>query len=420
MPREDITGAIPEIEMIYELVQQHEGWIDKSCLNLYPASNIMSERARAMLASTMATRVAEGDIGKKYQSGTKYLEQIEVLATDLVKQLYHANFAECRILSGTMANAVVFAALTEPGDTIMALSIPAGGHISHNKLGVAGLLRLIIQPLPFDPEAMNIDVVAFRRRVVEIRPRIVILGGSLMLFPPPIQDIRDALDGLDTIIMFDISHVSGLVAGQRFPNPLAEGSGILTSSTYKTLPGPPGGFIACNDQAIFRKIRRATFPGMTASSRCNNMAALAITCIEMLKFGTEYAAQIVENSKSLARELDAQGFEVLGKRQGYSETHQIALDVSDLGGGHRCAKLLESGNIIVNKNLLFHDSPRMASQPSGLRVGTQEVTRLGMQEKEMRQIAAFISSVLLHETDQARVATKVRAFRSRYQTIHYC
>ena len=217
-----------------------------------------------------------------------------------------------------------------------------------------------------------------------------------------------------------MAHVAGLVAGERFPNPLDEGADILTSSTYKTVPGPPGGFIACNDEGIFKRIRRATFPGMTASFHGNAMAALAITCIEMLRFGKEYAEQIVMNSKSLAKELDIQGLEVLGKKHGYSETHQVILNVAALGGGHRCARLLELANIICNKNLLFHDPPRKAFYPSGLRIGVQEVARLGMKGSEMRQIAEFCSAVLFQNRTPSDVAVEVKAFRSQYQTVHYC
>lgn len=420
MLKEDTDGTLPEVDIVYHLLEQHEEWIDRSCLNLYPASNIMSERARAVLASSIATRVAEGNVGKKYQTGIKYLEQIEVLTADLLKRLFHANFVEARILSGTMANAVVFGALLEPGDTIMALSTPAGGHISHNKLGVAGYHGLITEFIDFDPEAMNIDVEAFRRKAAEIKPRLVILGGSLLLFPPPIHLVKRALEGLDTLLLFDMAHVAGLVAGKQFPNPLDEGADILTSSTYKTFPGPPGGFIACNDESIFKRIRRATFPGMTASFHGNAMAALAVTCIEMLKFGREYAGQIVKNSKSLAKELDIRGFEVLGKKHGHSETHQVIMNAAALGGGHRCAELLESANIICNKNLLFHDPPRKAFHPSGLRLGVQEVARLGMKESEMRQIADFFSAVLLQNQTPSDVAIEVKTFRSQYQTIHYC
>jgi glycine hydroxymethyltransferase len=249
---------------------------------------------------------------------------------------------------------------------------------------------------------------------------MVILGGSQLLFPPPIHLVKRALKGLDTLILFDMAHVAGLVAGEQFPNPLDEGADILTSSTYKTLPGPPGGFIACNDEGIFKKLRRATFPGMTASFHGNAMAALAVTCIEMAKFGREYARQIVANSKSLAESLELRGFEVLGKMYGYSETHQVVLDVATLGGGHRCAQLLESANIICNKNLLFHDPPRKAFHPSGLRIGVQEATRLGMKEDEMRQIAEFFSLVLLQNRTPSDVAIEVKAFRSQYQTVHYC
>lgn len=416
----DARETLPQVDTVYDLLEQHEEWIDRSCLNLYPASNVMSERARTVLASSIATRVAEGDVGRKYQTGVKYLEQIEVLTNGLLRRLFHANFVEARILSGTMANAVVFGALLEPGDTIMALSTSAGGHISHNKLGVAGYHKLVTEFLDFDLETMNIDVQALEKKAAEIKPRLVILGGSLLLFPPPIQLVKQALQGLDTLLLFDMAHVAGLVAGEQFPNPLDEGADILTSSTYKTFPGPPGGFIACNDESIFKRIRRATFPGMTASFHGNAMAALAVTCIEMLEFGKEYAEQIVTNSKSLAKELDIRGFDVLGKKQGYSGTHQVVLDVSALGGGHRCAELLESANIICNKNLLFSDPPRKAFHPSGLRIGVQEVTRLGMKENEMRRIAEFFHTVLLQNRPPSDVAIEVKAFRSHYQAIHYC
>ncbi len=413
---------IDTIEELYSVVRMQEEWIDQTCINLYAATNIASNQVRNMLSSSIASRLGEGRIGGKYQTGIKYLERIEYTADNLLRELFHAQFSEYRVLSGSMANATVYNALLNPGDTMMAYSIPAGGHISHNKIGVAGYHGMRIVEIDIDPDLMNIDLERFREKVVETAPQMVMLGASLLLFPQPVKAIRQIIDEheLDTWLVFDGAHVLGLIAGNQYPNPLDEGADIMTASTYKTFPGPPGGIILCNDEEAYKKIDRATFPGMTANFHYNRVAALVAACMELRNSGDKYARQILANSKSLAMSLDSKGFKVLGKKCGFTETHQIAVDVSDISDGRSAALRLEAANIICSMSLLPTDSPRKAKNPSGLRLGVQEVTRFGMAENEMETIARFIHDVLLGGEDPTKVASEVKEFRQNYQTVCYC
>lgn len=194
----------------------------------------------------------------------------------------------------------------------------------------------------------------------------------------------------------------------------------MTASTYKTLGGPPGGLILSNDDDIAKRIDAATFPGATASIHYNRIAAIAVTLAELLKFGAEYAKQTVRNAKELAGSLDDQGFDVLARDFGYTESHQVAVDVSGLGGGKTASFRLENANIICNSNLLPGDRLDMVWNPSGLRLGVQEVTRLGMKEKDMCEIAGFMRRVLIDKEKLERVSQEVEQFRSKYSRVHYC
>lgn len=413
-------GSLETVNLILSLVEKSEEWIDQSCLNLYAASNLMSPIARSLLSSTIATRVAEGHVGAKHQMGAKYLERVEALAIELAKRLYKAEYAELRVLSGSMANAISFSALTNPGDMIMSLSVPNGGHISYREFGVAGYLKLRIKDIPFDKENMNIDTIGLARVLEEIRPKLLVLGASLILFPYPLEDIREIAEDTGSIIHYDGAHVAGLVAGGEFQDPLHEGADVFTTSTYKTLGGPPGGLVLCNDDKIAKKIDKAAFPGMTAGIHYNRVAAMAVVLAEFLEFGSEYARQTMRNAKELAMTLNREGFDVLCKRNGFTRSHQVAVDVSALGGGKKSSVRLERANVICNDNLLPGDSLGMIRNPSGLRLGVQELTRLGMKEKEMRRVAEFMSRVLIHKENPVRIASEVKEFRKKYTKVHYC
>jgi len=408
------------MENLLRLIHDHEDYTDQRCLQLYPATNRMSENVRGLLSSTIGSRPAEGDPGDRYQTGMTYIDALDRLADSLLRELYDASGSEIRVLSGSMANGLVFNALTQPGDTILAPPVVAGGHISHHAMGVAGYHGLRTVEIGFDNDAMNVDWESLADLVRKHHPRLIILGQSLCLFPPPFERIQEIMAQTDAVFHYDRAHVSGLIAGKAFPNPLEHGFSVLTSSSYKTFPGPPGGFILTNDETIHQRIKRATFPGFTANYHCNRVAALAATCLEMLRYGRDYAGQILKNSKTLAECLDQHGFNVLGKNFGFTKTHQIALDVSGIGGGAWCARQLEQAHILCNKNLIPGDNPKQVKNPSGLRMGTQEVTRLGMKETEMGTIADMIARVLLEKINPLTERKEVEAFRSSFKKIVFC
>lgn len=420
--RREILGIEPHelSRSVLDLVKKNEAWIDNECVNLYAATNLMSPLVRRLLSSSIATRVAEGHVGAKHQRGIKYLERIEAYAIELTKRLFKAEFAECRVLSGSMANNIIFSALTEPGDTILSLNVPSGGHISYQRFGVAGLRRLKIRELPFDNERLNVDVEKLKRVAEEVKPKLIVLGASLILFPYPIEEIRRTADQVGASIHYDGAHVLGLIAGGKFQDPLTEGADSLSGSTYKTFAGPPGGLILCNSEDLAEKIDKATFPGMTANIHYNRLAGLVIATLELLEFGEDYASQTVSNAKALAKHLYNLGFNVLGRDYGFTQSHQIAVDASNIGGGKKASLILEKANIICNPNLLPGDSLKTIHNPRGLRLGVQEVTRLGMREKEMKQIAGFMKRVLIDSEPPERIREEVIEFRKEYQKVHYC
>ncbi|OYT26027.1 MAG: serine hydroxymethyltransferase, partial [Thermoprotei archaeon ex4572_64] len=222
---------------------------------------------------------------------------------------------------------------------------------------------------------------------------------------------------VDGYVIHDSAHVLGLIAGKVFPNPLDQGADVMTTSTHKTFPGPQGGAVLTNSEELFRKIQKSIFPTFTSNYHQHRYAALAITSLEMMLFGEEYARQIVKNAKKLAEALYNYGLKVLAENKGFTKTHQVLIDVSDRGGGSKNALLLEKANIIVNKNLLPWDKDPV--NPSGVRIGVQEVTRLGMREHDMEEIAKFISDVILERKSPEEVKRKVVEFRREFAEVKY-
>jgi Glycine/serine hydroxymethyltransferase len=210
-----------------------------------------------------------------------------------------------------------------------------------------------------------------------------------------------------------------LIAGGKFQDPLREGADVLTASTHKTFPGPQGGVIFCKKE-LAREIDLAVFPGTVSNHHLHHLAAFGITLAEMKEFGQEYAEQVIKNAKHLAKVLYKMGFNALCKRYDFTESHQIVIDVADLGGGREVAVRLEDAGIILNGNLLPLDSDMDVDKPSGIRIGTQELTRIGMKEEEMKEVAEFLERVLLKEEPPERVNKDVVKMKKRYQHVHYC
>ncbi len=402
------------------LDREQRRFLEQECINLYAGTNILTPTVSSLLGSTLASRAAEGHPGAKYQTGLAWVEEAEVIATELIRRIFDAGYAEVRSLSGSMANTAVLNSLTEPGDTIFSFTAPEGGHISHNRIGVAGYRRLDIHSIPYDVENWTIDMEAFRRDVKAHPPRLIILGGSLILFGYPVSEVRDLADEVGAYLMYDAAHVAGMVAGGVWQHPLKEGAHVMTASTYKSFGGPPGGIVITDDPEIARGVDRAIFPGMTANVHTNRITALIAAASDMLRFGSDYATACHANAKVLADAFHREGLTVAGYEQGSTHGHMLALDVRQQGMAKATAVALESAHIICNFNLLPWDPLKIARNPSGLRLAVHEITRWGMGEEEMRAIAGFFREILLDGKSPEAVRPVVKAFKAKFDRLHYC
>ena len=414
---------------VFENLQKHNKWFENS-IPLIASENVPSPAVREAIISDFGNRYAEGWPGERVYAGCTYIDEVEVQCMDLAKRLFKAEFADVRPISGVVANLAIYSAFSNPGDVMIAPSIPAGGHISHGKKehsGTAGLVHgLEIEFFAFDPEEMNIDVEKTKAKIQELDkqgklPKIAMFGGSVFLFPHPVKELADFLKGYNIHINYDAAHVAGLIAGGQFQDPLREGVDTMTMSTHKTLFGPQGGLVLAFEKDA-DAIKKATFPGLTSSHHIHHMAGKAITFAETLEFGKEYASQTIKNAKLLAAELANLGFKVLGEKMGYTESHQTVVNVLDYGDGGKIEADLEKANIIVNRQLIPGDlkAKRNYMSPGGIRLGTSEITRLGMKESEMQQIASLIKQVIIDKKDPKEITSQVIDFRKNYQKTEYC
>jgi glycine hydroxymethyltransferase len=310
--------------------------------------------------------------------------------------------------------------MAEPGDVVMTVSQPFGGHSSNRVDGPAGQRGLKIVDVPFDPTELVVDLDLFKKVAPLVRPKVVTLGLSMTLFPQPVRELKAIVQEWGGRIFFDGAHQAGLIAGGQFQDPLAEGADVLSGSAGKTFGGPQSGMLMWNDPTLTEPLTHAIFPVLAATHQVNRVAALAVAAAEMIAYGNAFMAQIVANSRALAAALDARGIPVLGKHKGYTTTHQVIADVRAQGGGLDVAHLLARANLITNKNLLPNDGPEDWDRPSGLRMGTIEVTRLGMKEAQMDQIADFMARVLIAKEAPENVLEDVVDFREPYQKMFYC
>lgn len=399
---------------IKELTKEHHKWMENS-ITLIASENITSTSVREALASDLSHRYAEGLSGSRFYEGCKYIDQIEDITVALSKKIFKADHANVQPISGVVANMASFFALAKHGDPMMALPVSVGGHISHASVSAAGIRGLKISPHPFDETKMNIDADTMKKDILKKKPKIVLLGGSLFLFPHPVEDAREAADEVGANIMYDGAHVLGLIAGGYFQDPLKEGADLLVGSTHKTFPGPQGGIILCKED-IAKKIDDAVFPGVVSNHHLHHLAALGIATSEMLEFGSAYAKQIIKNAQKLAEELYSLGFNVLCEDQGFTKSHQLAVDVSNFGRASDLAKDFEANNIILNKNLFPWDNVHHSNDPSGIRIGTQEITRRGLKESNMEEIAEFIKRVVI---DRENIKEEVAEYISQFNKVHY-
>jgi glycine hydroxymethyltransferase len=412
-------GVREELAKVFELTNAHNMWRLRESINLIASENVMSPAAMAVYVSDPMHRYAEGKPFKRHYQGVKYIDELEVLANELMGRLFETDMVDLRPVSGTIANAATFRVLAQPGDKAVIAPVQAGAHVSHTKFGTLGALGIQQVDLPYDEERMNVDVDRAVKVIEEVKPKFAVLGGSVYLFPHPVKEIAEAVHSVGGKLVYDAAHVLGLIAGGAWENPLKHGADVMTASTHKTFPGPQGGVILASNREVFKEISKTIFPWFVSNHHLHRLPATAVTALEMLEFGRQYADQVIRNAKRLAEALAERGFTVLAEHMGYTMSHQVLLDVTKQGGGAKAALLLEEANIIVNKNLLPKDPPEAVKNPSGLRIGVQEMTRFGMKEDEMDVIADFMERVLIKGEEPSKVREEVKSFRSNFTKVHY-
>lgn len=405
------------VQRLWRLVGEHERWRG-SCLNLVAAENVMSPAARSLLASDLASRYGDyvgRDLRTRKYFGTVVMVEIEELVDALLRRLFDASFVESRPLSGHIAGVGAVLALTEPGDVVLELDSPAGGHRIAEKLNATHHARLEVLPLPFDPSDYTIDVERTLDLAHARRPKVIILGSSMFLFPHPVAELAAALaDQSDTIIAYDASHVLGLIAGHRFQDPLREGAGLVWASTHKTFPGPPGGLVLTQSEAIIERVAPAIYPGLITNHNPGRMPSLGLAAAEMLAFGEAYADAIITNARRLAAEIDRRGVSVVARERGYTSSHTLLLAVREFGTGRAVGERLEAAGIITTATRL-----PAALGDAGIRLGLQELTRRGATPDDMPDVAELIADVVAGRRSPEVVRNRTRELAARFSRIGF-
>jgi glycine hydroxymethyltransferase len=389
------------IEEILSLVDKHEDWRGKQCLNLIPSENVMSPSVRRLLSSELGNRYTSRD---RFYMGTRFIDEIEHYGEKLAKQVFRADSADLRPLSGHIADLIFLASCTKPGDTLMCIAPNDGGYPGMWEEGLTGLLRLKVVPFPFSKPDMNIKVEKAKEKIRHIKPRILVFGASHITFPHPVKELTDIARESGAIVGFDGSHVMGLIAGKQFQDPLREGAHALFGSTHKTFFGPQGGiFLADKNHGEFVKSR--IYPAYVDNAHWNRIAALTLALAEMERFGKRYAEQVIRNSQTLAKSLNDFGFPVVCQHLGFTQSHQVILNYGESGKGRVFAQKLQSANIIVD---------------CVVRIGTCEVTRRGMKGDEMIRIAEIIKRTAIDAEPPEDIKKDVAKLSSEFHKVEYC
>ncbi len=389
----------PEVAAAIENEQrrQHEG------LELIASENFVSEAVMEAAGSVFTNKYAEGYPGKRYYGGCEFADIVENLARERVKQLFGAEHANVQPHSGSQANAAAYSSVLQPGDTILGLDLAHGGHLTHgHKLNFSGkLYRVVSYGVQKDTETIDYD--QLEETAMREKPKVIIGGGSAY---PRIFDfprMREIADKCGAILIVDMAHFAGLVAGGVHPSPVPHAQ-IVTSTTHKTLRGPRAGLILCR-QEYAAAVDKNVFPGHQGGPLVHIIAAKAVAFKEALQpTFRDYARQIVANAQTMAESLKSEGFRIVS---GGTDTHLMLVDVFAKGMlGSEAEKALGEAAITVNKNAIpFDVNPPL--KPSGIRIGTPALTTRGMKEPEMRQIAKWIAEALLHR-DDSKTLSRVR------------
>lgn len=403
---------------IRQILGEHESWRSR-CANLIASENAISEQVRALLGSDLSQRYGDyigRDLARRKYFGNTYIEKLEREVTDIASQLLGASEIELRTISGHVAGMCVLMGLLGPGDTVLEVGGDGGGHRLATKFLESKLIHLDVRFIPFDELRYNIDLERLDAMIHEQHPKMVILGSSNFLFPHPVREVKSMLRDLpETVLAYDASHVLGLIAGGRFQDPLREGADIVFGSTHKTFPGPQGGIIFSNDQNLMTQVSASVYPAVVTNHHLGRLPGLGMAFLEMLDFGAEYADAIVKNANALASSLEAHGIDVVSYDDVYTKSHTILAKVSAYGKGSDIAANLEQRGIIVTNAKL-----PAAHGVEGLRIGVQEITRLGASPEEMDILGSLTAESIKGARSPETIRRDVGALVSRWNRIRFC
>jgi glycine hydroxymethyltransferase len=390
---------------------------ERDCFNLNPATNTMNPRAEALLSARLGTRPSLGAPGDKYEMGLEAIEEIEVIAAELACAVFNANFAEIRVGSGALANLYCFMALCQPGDAIIVPPGSIGGHVTHHSAGAAGLYGVEIHEAPVASDGYTVDTAALAQQAHEVRPKLITIGGSLNLTPHPVAQIRKIADDVGASILFDAAHQCGIIAGGQWPNPLHEGADVMTMSTYKSLGGPPSGLIVTNDVNLAQRLDTIAFPGLTANFDVAKTAALAVCLADWQALGAGYATTMISLAKRLATELLDRDVPVYCPSDGTpTQSHQFAIAAHRYGGGQAISHhLRRAGFLTCGIGLPL--AP-IQGDLNGLRIGTPELVRWGMNADHAPRLADLLARALSSRNPED-LSPEVSDWRQQFSHLHY-
>ncbi|MES2442192.1 MAG: serine hydroxymethyltransferase [Pseudomonadota bacterium] len=414
------TRSLSEVDPAVFAGVQHELNRERHQIELIASENIVSKAVLEAQGSVFTNKYAEGYIGKRYYQGCEPSDEVEALAIERARQLFDCGFANVQPHSGAQANGAVMLALTKPGDTIMGLSLDAGGHLTHGaKAAMSGKWFNAIQ-YGVDPDTHLIDFDQVSALAKEHKPKLIITGGSAYPRIIDFAKFRAIADEVGAIFMVDMAHFAGLVAGGAHPTPFGHAH-VVTTTTHKTLRGPRGGMVLTDEEAIAKKINSAVFPGLQGGPLMHVIAAKAVAFGEALRPDfRSYIAAVVENAKVLAATLKERGANLVS---GGTDTHLALVDLSPLGvTGRDADEALERAAITCNKNGIPND-PLPPVKTSGIRVGSPAGTTRGFGPAEFREIGNMVADVLegLRKNGEqgdaqieANVRERVRALCERF------
>jgi glycine hydroxymethyltransferase len=399
---DELKRTDPELFKLIKEEEQYE--IDS--IRLIPSENYVSKAVLEATGSILTNKYSEGYSGRRYYEGQRYIDQIETITVNRAKALFKVDHANVQPYSGSPANLAIYYALAKPGEKLMGLALPHGGHLSHG-WGVT-LSGTLWTPVAYevDRETQRIDYDAMRSQARKERPRIIIAGTTAYPRQLDFKIFAEVAKEVGAYLLADISHIAGLIVGGVHPDP-SPYADVMMTTTHKTLRGPRGAMILCKAE-FAERIDRAVFPGLQGGPHNHTTAGISVALKEAAapEF-KQYAVNVVRNAKTLADELLARGFTLVS---GGTDTHLVLIDLQSKNvTGRKAAKALDAAGIVCNFNTVPHD-PRKPFSPSGIRLGTPAVTSRGMGDAEMRQVAKWMDEAISHVNDEAalkRIAGEV-------------